>query len=203
MSKKTTNLYNSLPSLQKRILLCLAEKGPQTRNEVKKNIKRAYKNILYSFKSLEKKGLIQIIGQKTHRRRKFPQFWLTFQGVLLSILEGASPNSLFKHVKRYLPKNEETERLLLTIKLSKVLDRRWLEHLYIISKKKEELEPRDVLYLTVQYGMIQGITINEGIEQVKAIMKVFKKHPKLNEELMDALKDMDKVMQEIKKGVEP
>lgn len=197
MSKQNKN-RNNLGPLQKRIILCLAEKGPQTMNRTKENIMGHYKPTWQAFKSLQKKRLIRKVRDKDYKGRKYSEFWLTFDGVILSILEGESRGILSKHATGCLPKNEETERLLLTIELSKVLDRRWLEHLYFISRKKEELEPRDVLYLTVQYGMIQGITLNEGIKQVRVLMNVLKKYPKYHEKLMDIRKDMAKVMQEIK-----
>lgn len=202
MSKKGSKNHN-LPQLQKRILLCLAEKGPQTRNEVKKDVKSAYKNILYSFKSLEKKGLIQKVGHKSYRKQRFPQFWLTFEGIILSVLEGASPDSLLEHAKDCLPKDTDTDRVLATIESTRDLDRRLLQHMYSLLRRKKELEPVDVILLTIQAGMIQGITFDEGIEQIKVIMNAFKKYPRLNEELMAAWKDMDKVIQEIKKGVKP
>lgn len=190
--------------MQKRIILCLAEKGPQTINETKENISSHYKSTWMAFNSLEKKGLIHKTRDKNYRGREYPQFWLTFEGIILSALEEASINSLLKHAKDCLPpENADTDRVLATIESAKHMDRRLLQHTYSILRRKEKLEPMDVVLLTIQAGMIQGITFDEGIEQIKAIATVFEKYPRLNEELKAARDDMDKVMQEIKKFVKP
>jgi len=198
-----SNQSHILPSLQKRIILSLAENGPQTRNQVQKNVGSAYKNILYSFASLEKKDLIQGIGTKHHRGRDFPIFWLTFKGIITSLLEGASPESLFKHTKECLPNEVSTDRILITIESAKILGKKWNRHLYSLLSRKEELSSEDIVFLTIQFGMVEGISVVEGMKALKALIRLLKNYPKLNEEFKQASKDMDRAMQIIKEGVKP
>ena len=112
MSKQKTD-GSILPPLQNRILLCLAQGGLQTINEVTKNIPRLrlsqvchYKPTWLAFKSLKKKGLINEVGMKHYRGRAYPQFWLTEEGVLTAYSEKASGERLLELVKQIYPTNE-------------------------------------------------------------------------------------------------
>lgn len=108
MLKRKKTWYN-LPPLQKRILLHLAHTDPQTRNEVKKHLKKETKNILFSFNSLMKKDLVEEVSKKKWRQREFPQFWLTLDGVLLAIIYGTNLNMLKEHYETVYGKSEATD----------------------------------------------------------------------------------------------
>lgn len=96
---------NNLPPLQKRIILCLAEHGPQTINETTRNMKPKghYKPTYMAFKSLKAKGLIQKQGSKTYRGREYAQFWLTEKGVITALVYGAKPKILQSIIYEKLP----------------------------------------------------------------------------------------------------
>lgn len=98
---------NNLPPLQRKILIHLAEHGPKTRNEVSDRIGSAYKSILFAFKSLQKKGFIQIVSHKYHRNQGFPQFWLTVNGVGLALLNNANPEKVRENALKSFKKSED------------------------------------------------------------------------------------------------
>lgn len=112
MSKPTIK-GNTLPSLQKLIVLHLAETEPQTMNETAKAISKHYRPSHYSFKSLEKKKLVKKTRlKKYHRTQKYPRYWLTDKGIIMALLEGASPDKLLKQAKRLYPKAEAAHAFL-------------------------------------------------------------------------------------------
>jgi hypothetical protein len=122
MSRISEDWYN-LPPLQKRIILSLAKRGPQTKNEARTNVKSEYKNIGFSFKSLQKKGLIHVVDKKFYRRQEFQRFWLTGIGVAFALLHEADANAISKHVKSSYP---EAQEIRLTLSLTNVLGKKSL-----------------------------------------------------------------------------
>jgi hypothetical protein len=103
------------PSLQRRIILCLAEKDPQTINETVKALKGSYKSTWTAFQSLEKKKIIKKVSKKRYREREYPRFWLTSDGALAAVFEEAdSSNVLSKSLKIY-PKDSKLHIVLETI----------------------------------------------------------------------------------------
>jgi len=202
MSKKETK-HDNLPKHQRRIVLCLAKEGPLIITETNKKLKGEYTSTNRAFHKLEKKGLIQRVGIRPYRGQEFPRYWLTFESIIFSILEGANIDKLLSYAKECLPKNVDTDRVLATIESAKYLDPRLLQHLYSLLRQKEQLQPMDIVLLTIQAGMTQGITFEKGIEQMKIIMNVFEKYPRLNKELKDAWKDTKKVIHEVERVVKP
>ncbi|MEM2999764.1 MAG: hypothetical protein QXX34_04475 [Candidatus Bathyarchaeia archaeon] len=109
---KTNPESNSLPPLQKKILLHLAENNPQTINEVAKKIGHQYKASWVAFESLKKKDLIQEVDLKEYRNRSYPLFWLTDVGIILSCIEGASLDSLIEKAEKIYPNNKTLHIIL-------------------------------------------------------------------------------------------
>lgn len=202
MSKKTNQNYN-LPSLQERILLNLAQKGPQTRNEMKESVGSAYKNIIYSFKSLQEKGLIHKIGDKSYRGQKFPEFWLTREGIILSLLKDVSPDSLLKITKETLPDNKDTEQILFIIDASEILDRRLFEYLYFVLQREPEFTLRDVMLRILQAGtvdeMMKVLTEKDVKKQLEALFGLLNKYPKLREDRQGFIYGLKKMITTIEK----
>jgi len=119
---------NKIPPLQKDILILLGENGPMTKNEVAETLKKSYKNILFSFKSLEKKKLIEVSGYKNYRNQKFPQYWLSWMGIIEAYSLGASIENL-KAIEQSLNPQKEAVDLFFDLlrafgrtKAPKVLD---------------------------------------------------------------------------------
>ena len=184
MSKVETQ-YHNLPSLQERIVLCLAKKGPQTRNAIKKFVKSAYKNILYSFKSLEKKGLIEIVGQKPHAGQKFPQYWLTFEGLFLALINGSKPQALKKtHEKLH----GTSKDMNLVFELVNILPSEELRRLYHACKFGKE-------------GVEMYLPIPMNPKRAKIWRKALKKSPKYQKIIYGILKQA--INEFPKEGVKP
>lgn len=93
---------NSLPPLQKRIILCLAEKGAQTINETKENLKPKghYKSTYLAFDSLGRKDLIQKHGVKKYRNQEYDKYWLTVEGLRAAFKNGVNHVLLRQNVER-------------------------------------------------------------------------------------------------------
>jgi hypothetical protein len=97
---------NTLPPLQKKIVLHLAKTGPQTINQTVKKIKHSYKPSWTAFNSLEKKGIVRKGKTKEYRGNEYPLYWLTEEGVITALLEGASPIDLLTKTKEVYPNNQ-------------------------------------------------------------------------------------------------
>lgn len=126
MIKTKTNYHISkesaaLPSLQKAILINLAEKGPQTINETVQNIKHHYKPTWIAFDSLEKKGLIQKVDTKTYRGREYPKYWLTVLGQITALFNDANVEDLKQNALKFCKDNEEKEALEVFLDMAKSL----------------------------------------------------------------------------------
>jgi hypothetical protein len=176
----------TLPSLQKKILLCLAEHGSQTRNGMKqKYLKSAYKNILYSFKSLLNKGFIREVGKKSW---DYPLYWLTDEGIMLSSLNGANESFLIGNVRKLLPKNDETDYLCLFIELCQIpVMRKFCELSYITSKFEGRVPLNQLSFI----GQLKA-----NSPETKRIMKVFKKYPKAYQLLKNRFEESQKRIRE-------
>jgi len=192
MSKLFKEGYN-LPPLQKKIILCLAEHGPQTINECVAKIKHHYKATWIAFQSLEKKGLIQKIRIKEYRGKQYPQFWLSFEGILLSISEKASEEALRQNIEKHLTEPETKEALLLTMDFADVLGEKFLTRAYSLFINEGKIEPQDLVLA------MRGIRLNK--EQRLRIKKAFEKYPKYYQlfisswkSLKTQIKEMDEVL---------
>ncbi len=199
MSKMSEDWY-SLPPLQKRIVLSLAEKGPQTKNEVKENVKSAYKNILYSFKSLQDKGLIHVIGQKFYRRQKFDKFWLTGIGVALAILHDGNHKVISNHIEDTYPHAEEMHLIL---SLTKVLGKKSLElALYMILSHplEEAISKLSVIALLEP----KKYTSKNAETLIREVDNVLKAHPSYHKKYVNTwrkISDLSRIVE--KEGVKP
>jgi len=192
MSKPFIEGYN-LPPLQRKIILCLAEHGPQTINECVAKIKHHYKATWIAFQSLEKKGLIQKIDIKEYRGRQYPQFWLSFEGILLSISEKAPKEALRQNIEKYLTEPETKEAILLTMDLADIVGEKFLRRAYSLFINEGKIELLDLALA------IRGIRLNK--EQRLRIKKAFEKYPKCYQlfisswkSLKNQIKEMDEVL---------
>ncbi len=104
MSKRKVE-GNVLPRLQKRILLYLAEREPQTINETVETISEYYRSSWIAFRALEKKRLIQKVGNKTYHSKDYACFWLTAKGMIIALTEGAKRTNLLKRAAEVYSSN--------------------------------------------------------------------------------------------------
>jgi hypothetical protein len=99
---------HSLGPLQRRILLHLATKGSKNINETAKEMKAHYKSVHTAFYSLEEKEMIVPVGKMSYRGQNYDTFWLTGNGILKAMLEGADPNLILKVIKKTFPRYDDT-----------------------------------------------------------------------------------------------
>lgn len=70
----------------------MATKGSKNINETAKEMKAHYKSVHTAFYSLEEKEMIVPVGKMSYRGQNYDTFWLTGNGILKAMLEGADPN---------------------------------------------------------------------------------------------------------------
>ncbi len=176
---------NNLPPLQKKIVLCLAEKGPQTINETVQNIKHHYKPTWIAFNSLEKKGLIRKINSKIYRGRQYPQFWLSEEGIILSLVEGASKEALLEKVEAFYPDNRNLHAFL---DFASIFNPEIWKIAYYSIKRKGKLEPVDLAMI-----MVTQMESDANLEKVKEGLTKLKKYPEILESFKKLVEGLDKV----------
>jgi len=175
-------------------LIHLAKEGPKTRNEVAQELGSAYKNILFSFNSLKKKGLIKEIAEKKHRRRIFPKYWLTEEGVVLAFIEGASKDKLFETAKKFYL---DDENLLYFIRFASLLNPQVFKIGYDAVKRKGKLEPLDLTTI-----MLAQAESEVSMEKFKEGLMLLKEYPKLCESFKQIIKNWDKAMRLVSEVLE-
>jgi DNA-binding MarR family transcriptional regulator len=112
MSKPKTKGRNSktskkvvLPRLQRRILIYLSENYPMTRNEIATNLNAHKKSSSNAFKSLQTMKLITKVGLKDYQNVKYPLFWVTEDGAVAALCEGADQKSVLRRALDIYPNN--------------------------------------------------------------------------------------------------
>jgi len=194
MSKGKTK-GNKLPPLQKRVVLCLAQEGSQTKNEIKTNIPRLkyafarvahYKPTWLAIKSLGQKGLVQEVGTKEYRGRKYSRYWLTDEGVLVALIEGANPETLLKKTREIYPENQI---LLYCLEIAPKLNQKVLEIGWSAVKTKGKLEPIDLatILLTQMQTKTSDKPFWETVEILKNYPKQYKSFKKQIEQMFENL----------------
>jgi hypothetical protein len=176
---------NSLPPLQRKIILSLAEYGPQTINECVRKIKHHYKATWIAFQSLEEKGLIRKINSKIYRGREYPQFWLSEEGVILSFIEGVSKEALTEKAKTLYPDNKNLHAFL---DFATIFNPEIWKIAYYSIKRKGTLEPIDLATI-----MITQMESDANLEKLKEGLIQLKKYPEILESFMKLLEGLDKV----------
>jgi len=166
-----------LPPLQRRIILCLADGGLQTINEITSNIpllKLAkvchYKPTWMAVKWLGKKGLVREAGKKEYRGREYPQFWLTSDGVLVALTEGAPLERLLARTKEIYPKDET---LACYLEVVSRLNPDIIRLAYSALRRKGKIEPIDLA--TILFAEMQTDT---SIQVYREIVKTIRSYPK-------------------------
>ena len=170
---KTEGQYHILHPLQKRIILSLAHKGPQTINETSKKVgNNQYKATYIAFQSLKGKGLIKSVDVKKYLTREYPKFWLTDEGLALAIIHKANIEILREHVEK-LYGTQMKYNLLFDV--AKALPPDKLGELLTMFKTTEEGNPK-----------LKAIPIS-NIES-QAVFRVLMKYPEIRKAIKAKLK---------------
>ncbi|MEJ5326974.1 MAG: hypothetical protein WHU54_01810 [Candidatus Bathyarchaeia archaeon] len=183
MPRKT----ESLPLLQKKIIIHLAENGPQTVNETVNKIEHHYKPTWIAFQSLERKGLIKKVNVKLYRGREYPQFWLSEDCIILAFIEGASKNALFKKTKEVYPANKNLHAFL---DFASIFNPEVWEIAYYAIRRKGTLEPIDLA--TIMFTQMDS---DVSIEKIKEGLIHLKKYPEMLEFFKKYMESLVKVIE--------
>jgi len=171
---------NNLPPLQKRIILCLAERGAQTINETKENDPgiHHYKSTNLAFHSLEEKGLIQKHGVKVYRNREYPQYWLTGKGLRAAFKNGANHELLRENIENVWGEHELTP---LFFELIHAFGPRNVDKVFEIFEASEK-------------GFrIVSLPVMSKKKAMKTL-KILKKYPKYAKRVKESLLEISKIL---------
>jgi hypothetical protein len=178
-----------LHKLQRMILLHLAENEPQTANETSIKIDKDYKPTSTAFKTLEKLNLITETKIKKYRNRKYSEFWLTDEGIVLAILEGANHEKMSKQAQKLHP---DDKALHLFLDVAPYIDRQIIEMTYSSVKESGDLDFMDVMNVL----FLQAPTEMDR-ENAKKLSVTLKKYPEEYKILKQAKKFIIKQLNQI------
>jgi hypothetical protein len=166
---KPTSKSNRLPRLQRGIVLHLAKSKPQTINETATALSKSYKPAWVAFGSLEKKKLIRKAGMKEYRSRKFPAYWLTDEGIVTAMLEGANRTFLLKESKRLFP---DAKILHCFLEVIQHMNPMMMQLAGNVIKNKGTMDFADLMTI-----LISDTNYEIDAEIMKKIVAVLKKYP--------------------------
>lgn len=112
--------------LQKAILLHLAKRGPQTRNEISGELGVSTSNLYVSYRSLKEKNLVQAVETKTWRGREYDVVWLTRWGLARALYEGVDPQPIRETFRKY-QSGKELEILEFLCDISETVDPQFIK----------------------------------------------------------------------------
>lgn len=161
---------NTLPPLQRKIVLYLAKAGPQTINQTAKKIKHSYKPSWFAFNSLAEKGIVTKGKMMEYRGNEYPLYWLTEEGVITALIEEASPTSLLIWTKEVYPNNQ---MLQYGLEMAPHLNRDIFRIFLNAFKSKGKLEPVDLG--TILFTQMETDTTPEKLVNA---LETMKKYPK-------------------------
>ena len=180
-----------LPPLQRDILLFLAKEGSQTKNKIASGVSRSYKPTWIAFNSLKGKKLIKETDVKTWRGREYRQFWLTDDGSIIALAEGADPDRLLELTKQIYPENQT---LACYIEVLSKMSPHIVKIAYSALESKGKLETTDVINIILTEASSASSETND--KKQKEIINTLKTYPKEYELFK---KRMDKILESIDK----
>jgi len=169
MSKQQSK-GNSLPPLQKRIILHLAKSGAQTINEAKSGIKGHYKSTWTAFNTLETKKLIKKTDVKIYRNREYPRYWLTQAGVFFALVEGANACNLLERTIKTYPDDKTLQCIL---EISPLVGLEGFRIALSAIQDKGKLDDLDAARIIL--ASAQG---DISIQHLKEFIRILRKYPK-------------------------
>jgi hypothetical protein len=181
-------LKASLPPLQKTILLALAHEGPQTKNQVKKHVKKDYHAVSDSFSALIKKKMVEKAGKTEYKGRKFDLFWLTPHGIIYALTYNAN-HELTKQNALNTTKSDDEKRAInfffdFTFAVG---PERFLEIIEIVDAGKEGK-------LTIKNLVLKSMPLRDV--QFDRVAQVLLKYPEVKKGAVKAFKQISKMLEE-------
>lgn len=160
---------DNLHPLQKLIVLHLAENEPQTINQTVRALSKSYKPTWIAFHSLEKKKLIRKTDAKSYRGREYPLFWLTDEGMIMALMEGACSDRLLEQTKNLYPENKSVHCFL---EIVPFIDPEVMSMVYSSVKGKGKLG-----FVEIATLVLSQAAIPMDIEVAKKLTATVKKYP--------------------------
>ncbi|MCW4023082.1 MAG: hypothetical protein NWF02_08005 [Candidatus Bathyarchaeota archaeon] len=191
MSKSTVKSGN-LPSLQRAIVLNLAENEPQTINETVKALSKSYKATWIAFNSLETKSLIHKIDVKHYRGREYPRFWLTAEGIVMALMEGANFEGLLEHAKIRYP---DAKTLHCFLEIMPYTKPELLKLGYSIIKGKKEVGMSELATLTFSKSANQ-MSVEDGKKFVATLEKYPEEYKEFKATIQSAIEQLSQLITE-------
>jgi len=183
-----------LRSLQKLIVLHLAKNGPQTINQTHNSTGHDYHPTHIAFKTLEKKGIVRKGKMKyLNIGRKFPLYWLTEEGALLALIEGASPTDLLTIAKQVYPNNQ---RFHFGLDMARHANPKIFEIALTALRTKGKLEPADLAAI-----MITQMETNASMKTFIETLRTYRKYPKEYEQFRQSITWMQENFNKLKEMI--
>jgi len=183
---------HTLPSLQSDIILHLAKNGSQTINEIATGVSRSYKPSWTAFKSLKEKKLVKEASVKNYRGRAYPQYWLTDDGTLIALSEGADLDRLLELTKQIYPKNQT---LACYLEVVSKINPDVIRVGYSALRQKGKLEPIDLATMIFTETQIKthDQTLKEIIDTIKAYPIEYVTFKKKMNQLLESLNKLKEI----------
>jgi len=185
-------MNNDLPSLQKEILLLLANKGPLTRNEIAETLGKSYKNVLYSVDRLLKKDLIQKVKlPKEYRKQKFDRFWLSDRGFLCAYLYKVEPELLKRRIN-YWYSEEKAKEFQAWCDIAKLAPPEFIESfIKTICFRKDKVKINDIMNWVEMFMNMPFSVLRQIIEKYSEYPSVQKKIEETREILLQKANELN------------
>jgi|WetSurMetagenome_2_1015567.scaffolds.fasta_scaffold229740_1 hypothetical protein len=167
---KARNRSNTLPTLQKRILLHLAKNEPRTAHAIMVEFNRKdYKAIYTSFNALKEKKLICKAKTKIANKKEYEECWLTHEGIITAILEGVNLEKLIVQTTNLYPEDKEAQ---LFLDLARYIDSEIIEMTNSGVREKGSITFLDIMNLIFLQAPIET-----DLENAKKLTETLKKYP--------------------------
>jgi hypothetical protein len=196
---------NSLHPLQKKIVLNLSKNGPQNIHETFKKMKTqsyepSYKPTNIAFHSLQEKGILTKVKSDSdkYKGRRYPKFWLTEQGILTALNEGASPKDLLTQSRKVYPDNQILQCYL---EMAPNLNPNIVTITLTALKNKGKLEPSDLgaIFAT---QMETDTTLDKFTNALETLKKYPKEHENFKKQIALIQENLAKAVEIINKPEE-
>ncbi|MCW3982827.1 MAG: hypothetical protein NWE96_02405 [Candidatus Bathyarchaeota archaeon] len=186
---KTLNKSDSLPSLQKAIVTYMAENEPKTIRQISIALSKDYSATHTAFKSLENKKLVAKVTVKRYREQDFGCYWLTDEGTIMALMEGANADKLLQQTKNLYPEAEITHCFLQVIPL---FDPVMMRTAYSYVKGKGTLGFAEVAQIILS-GTAEAMDIETG----KKVSTILRRYPKYYAQLKVIVQEMIKTLNQL------
>lgn len=187
---KAQRRQKDFPPLQKRIILYLAENGPQNINQTKKDIKGHYKSSWIAFDTLKKKSLIKEVASKPYHGKEYPQFWVTEAGIFLALSsQEVKPRTLLKRTLEVYPENTALQFLIET---APILGKNAFDVLYLAAITNGQIEQTDIDSIYAKQMRTKFTP-----EIITQFIKVAKKYPQQYQKIVDSVNQTQKKLSQL------